>query len=114
MLRTLAPLWKGSRVEQFAVSESTRDRVIIEGRLDFNTVPRLRAILAGVRRDVEVDCTRMSFIDASGFDALSFGYVAATGQGYEFIVSGLSDLARRVGRRLEVPFLFPGHDASRT
>jgi hypothetical protein len=54
----------------------------------------------------------MSFIDASGFHALTFGYVVATTQGYEFIVRGLSDFAARVGRVLEVPFLVPVQGAS--
>ena len=92
-------------MEQFAVDLPVRDRVIIEGRLDFATVPQLRAILAGVRGDVEVDCTRMTFIDRSGFEALTFGYVVATSQGYDFSVTGLNDFAARVARLLEVPFL---------
>jgi anti-anti-sigma regulatory factor len=90
-------------MEQFAADEPVWDRVIVQGKLDRAAAPQLRAILAGVRGDVEVDCTRISFIDRSGFDALTFGYDVATAQGYEFSVTGLSDFAARAGHLLEFP-----------
>jgi anti-anti-sigma factor len=50
----------------FLVARDGGGRLRFFGELDASEVPRVRACLAGVEGDVELDCSGLTFIDAAG------------------------------------------------
>lgn len=45
-------------------------RISVVGELDFSSGPSLRAYLAGVDGDIEVDCSGLTFVDSAGLRVL--------------------------------------------
>jgi anti-anti-sigma factor len=52
------------------VARSGGGRLRLVGELDIAGVPPLRALLAGVDGDIEIDCSELTFIDCAGLSVL--------------------------------------------
>jgi anti-anti-sigma regulatory factor len=65
----------------------------------------LDAALAGLSGEVALDCTDVTFISSSGFDALDRGYRAALARGGTFTVLGMTSFQRRIAAILSVPYV---------
>jgi anti-sigma B factor antagonist len=81
----------------------------VSGELDLATVPLLTAALAEVDDgDVELDCSGLSFIDATGLRAFQIAHEACARRGCKLVLvdpsPALSRLVQMVG--LESVFLF--------
>ena len=87
------------------VVSDDHQRVAIGGEIDIASADRLDAALAGLSGDVDVDCTEVRFIGATGFYSLDRGYKAALAAGATFVVSGMSIFQRRLAAILSVPYV---------
>jgi anti-anti-sigma factor len=83
-------------------------RVDIGGEIDIATADQLDAALAGLSGDIDVNCTEVTFIGATGFCSLDRSYKATLAAGGTFVVSGMSIFQRRIGTILLVPFVLDG------
>jgi anti-sigma B factor antagonist len=87
----------------------------VSGELDLATVPLLTAALAEVDDgDVELDCSGLSFIDATGLRAFQIAHEACARRGCKLVLvdpsPALSRLVQMVG--LESVFLFREAEAA--
>lgn len=81
----------------------------VSGELDLSTVPVLTAALAEVDDgDVELDCSDLSFVDATGLRALQVAHEACARRGCKLVLVDPSPALRRVAQMvgLESVFLF--------
>jgi anti-anti-sigma factor len=62
------------------------DRVRLVGELDLAGAPELRACLAGVEGDIEVDCSGLTFIDAAGLGVFVAAHHACEARGVRLLV----------------------------
>ena len=72
--------------------------VAVDGELDFATVPRLLHRLQAIGGDVELDCSRLTFLDCNGLDALIGAHRGCEARGNRLTVRGLSGVCLRVVR----------------
>jgi anti-anti-sigma factor len=92
----------------------TRHHVSVAGELDISTAGHLRTALAHARaREVVVDVSRLSFIDAVGVSSLVLGHRAAADSGAQFVVEGARGAVRRVRELAGVGHLMGGGVAAR-
>ncbi len=89
--------------------ERGRSIVALEGEVDLESSPEVRAILleqVGAGRPVLVDMARVAYIDSSGIASLVEAFQLARKQGSEFGLVCVSDAALRVLQlaRLETVF----------
>ena len=87
----------------------------VSGELDLATVPLLTAALAEVDDgDIELDCSGLSFIDATGLRAFQIAHEACARRGCKLVLvdpsPALSRLVQMVG--LESVFLFREAEAA--
>ena len=66
------------------------------GDLDVGTAPVLEELLAGVEGDLEIDCSRLLFVDSFGIGVFVRAARARAELGKRVGVRGLSTMARRV------------------
>lgn len=77
--------------------EGTGPTVIaVDGELDFASVPGLFQRLSDVRGDVELDCSRLTFLDCNGLDALIGAHRGCEARGCRLTVRGLNGVCLRV------------------
>ncbi len=80
-------------------SEGTGPTIItVDGELDFATVPGLLQRLNSVTGDVELDCSRLTFLDCNGLDALIGAHRGCEARGNTLTIRNLSGLCLRVLR----------------
>lgn len=78
-----------------------RARVVVEGDIDHDTAPLLRAEMLEAltyRRVVCCDLRLVTFFAAAGVDALAKAHLAAAGQGRTVLLAGVSGIVERVLR----------------
>ena len=76
--------------------------VRLAGELDLAGVPRLERALAGLDGDVELDCSGVEFIDASGLAAFVRAHDACAARGSKLIVVKSSPVVDRLLRLAEL------------
>jgi anti-anti-sigma factor len=80
-------------------SEGTSPTVItVVGELDFATVPGLLHRLNHVTGDVELDCSRLTFLDCNGLDALIGAHRGCEARGSTLTIRNLAGVCLRVLR----------------
>src|SRR5579862_7268552 len=62
------------------------DRVRLVGELDLMGAPKLRACLARLACDIEVDCSGLTFIDAAGLGAFVEAHHACDARGVKLLL----------------------------
>ena len=72
--------------------------IAVDGELDFATVPALLHRLNTIRGDVELDCSRLTFLDCNGLDALIGAHRGCEARGDRMTISGVSGVCLRVIR----------------
>jgi anti-sigma B factor antagonist len=70
--------------------------VRLVGELDLGGVPEVRARFAELDGDVDVDCSGLDFIDASGLCALVAAHTAREARGAKLVIVGPSPRVKRV------------------
>ena len=79
----------------------------VSGELDLATVPLLTAALADVGDgDVELDCSGLSFIDATGLRALQIAHEACARRGCKLVLVNPSPPLTRVVRMVGMESFF--------
>jgi anti-sigma B factor antagonist len=70
-------------VEPLSVSleTGTPHRVRLAGELDLSTAPEVSACLADLNGDVEIDCSRLDFVDGAGLREIVEAHHACDGRG---------------------------------
>jgi anti-sigma B factor antagonist len=76
--------------------------VRVQGELDLAGVPQLLSALAGLDGDVELDCSGLEYIDASGVGALVRVHEACAARGAQFVVVDPSPVVVRLLRLVEL------------
>ena len=56
------------------------------GELDLATAPKLRDCLASIDGDIEVDCSRLDFVDAIGLGVFVFAHRRCDEHGWKFVL----------------------------
>jgi len=72
--------------------------IAVDGELDFATVPALLQRLHSASGDVELDCSRLTFLDCHGLDALIGAHRECEARGNRLTVKSLSGVCLRVVR----------------
>jgi len=72
--------------------------IAVDGELDFATVPALLQRLNSASGDVELDCSRLTFLDCHGLDALIGAHRGCEARGNRLTVKSLSGVCLRVVR----------------
>jgi anti-sigma B factor antagonist len=72
--------------------------VAVRGELDFATVPDLLARLEGIEGDVDLDCSRLTYLDSNGLDALIGAHRGCEARGSRLTIRGLSGSCLRIVR----------------
>jgi anti-anti-sigma factor len=80
--------------------------VSLIGELDLAGVPRLESVLAGLDGDVELDCSRIDFIDAAGLRAFESAHKGCAARGCSLVLVDPSPAVDRVLRLLELDVQF--------
>ena len=70
--------------------------VTLVGELDIATGPELRDHVAAIDGDIEVDCSRLAFIDAAGLDFFVSAHKQCDAQGWKFVLVEPSPLLLRL------------------
>jgi anti-anti-sigma factor len=90
-----------------ACVEGRRPAVVrLIGELDIAGVPRLASVLAGLDGDVELDCSRLDFIDAAGLRAFQTAREACAARGCKLVLVDASPAVDRLLRMVELEALF--------
>ena len=94
-------------MERFTVvaSPEVPGLLLLGGELDMETAPELDHAFASLSGDVVVDCSRLRFIDTSGFYALDRGHAAAVARDATFRVEGFNPFQERLARLLRLPYV---------
>jgi anti-anti-sigma factor len=80
--------------------------VRLNGELDMAGVPRLRAALAGLEGDVELDCSGLEFIDAAGLRAFQLAHEACAARGCKLALVDPSAVVCRLLAIVEMDTVF--------
>jgi anti-anti-sigma factor len=86
----------GSSSTPFLVAAGGGGRLRLVGELDLAGVPALRALLAGMGGDIEVDCSGLTFIDCSGLRVLVEAQLAREAGGGRLCLIGSSRCLTRL------------------
>jgi anti-sigma B factor antagonist len=114
------PVEQGS-VFAAAVERPTRNTVVVKatGELDLMTVPELEGLLREVmaeKADLELDLSRLDFIDSTGVHLVLTAHEASVREGWTFTISGAGNEVRRAFELLglldHLQFRDPGQTAS--
>jgi anti-anti-sigma factor len=90
-----------------ACVEGRRPAVVrLIGELDIAGVPQLASALAGLDGDVELDCSRLDFIDAAGLRAFQTAHEACAARGCTLVLVDASPAVDRLLRMVELDALF--------
>jgi anti-anti-sigma factor len=92
---------EGSAIAEptFADPEDRAPTVVaVRGELDFATVPALLAGLEGIEGDVDLDCSRLTYLDSNGLDALIGAHRGCEARGSRLTIRGLSGSCLRIVR----------------
>ncbi len=76
--------------------------VRLMGELDLAGAPMLRSALAELDGDVELDCSRLDFIDAAGLRAILQGHEECGARGAKLVLVNPSAAVERVVSFLEL------------
>jgi anti-anti-sigma factor len=76
------------------------------GELDLAAAPQLQSALAGLDGDVELDCSGLEFIDASGLAALLKTRAACAAGGWKLVLLDPSPAVDRLLRLVELDTVF--------
>jgi anti-sigma B factor antagonist len=76
--------------------------VRLTGELDLAGVPELRAALAALDGDIELDCSSLDFIDGAGLCAVLEGIEACGARGAELVLVNPSPAVDRLLRIVEL------------
>lgn len=70
-------------MQSFSVSleRGSPHRVCLVGELDLATVPQLTACVRDLDGDVEIDCSRLDFVDGTGLGGLVEAHQTCEGRG---------------------------------
>lgn len=80
--------------------------VRLVGELDLASAPKLESVLAGLDGDVELDCSRLGFIDAAGLRAFQKVRMRCEARGCELVLVDPSPAVDRLLRMVELDRLF--------
>src|ERR1700722_19784818 len=90
----------------FAVIKTGPRRVKLVGELDLAGVPEVRACLARLDGDIEVDCSGLTFIDCSGLGLFVGIHHARAAQGAKLLLVGPPACLTRLVALAELDPLF--------
>jgi anti-anti-sigma factor len=80
--------------------------VRLVGELDLAAAPQLESVLVGLDGDVELDCSRLDFIDAAGLRTFQNAHAACTARGCKLVLVDPSPAVDRLMRALELDAMF--------
>jgi anti-sigma B factor antagonist len=67
--------------------EGSRPAVVrLAGELDIATAAELHSRLATIEGDIELDCSRLEFVDAAGLGVFVSAHKRLDGQGWKFVL----------------------------
>lgn len=94
-------------------------QVKVSGELDLLTAPELEAALESLQAehlDIELDLSRLEFIDSTGVHLVLQAYQASRREGWELVLTGAREEVKRafelVGLLDRLPFRDPGQSSS--
>jgi anti-anti-sigma factor len=68
------------------VEGSRPTEVTLAGELDIATAAELRNRLTSIEGDIELDCSRLEFVDAAGLGVFVSAHRRLDGQGWKFVL----------------------------
>jgi anti-anti-sigma factor len=98
----------------FLVATGGGGRLRLVGELDLAGVPALRAVLADVDGDIELDCSGLTFIDCSGLRVLEDTQRACEAAGVHLCLIAPSRCVTRLLDLAELDGFFDVRDGSKS